>query len=292
MRKENLNMNILFCGNDKVEEGLILSTLSLKNNVKAPLNIYVLTMKLVAGEKTYSPISREAIVYLDAIVKETNKDSVVKLIDITDLYEEGMPKANLRTRFTPYCMLRLFADEVWELPNKILYLDTDVLCREDITSFYEQDMSDCEMGGVLDHYGRWFFRKNPLRSDYINSGVLLMNLDEMRKTGLLKKCREACVTDRMFMPDQSALNKYATSKKICSRKFNEQKKLHDDTVLQHFTTTFKFWPWLHSLTVKPWQIEKMHSVLKLHEYDDLFDEYLNVMPEIMAFKKGISYENA
>ncbi len=36
----------------------------------------------------------------------------------------------MKTRFTPCCMLRLFADEILELPDKILYLDNDVICRK------------------------------------------------------------------------------------------------------------------------------------------------------------------
>lgn len=77
----------------------------------------------------------------------------------------------------------------------------------------------------------------------------------------------------MFMPDQSALNKLAAAKKIMPAKYNEQKKLKSDTVLQHFSTTFRFFPWIHTVTVKPWEPEKLHSVLKLYEYDDLLEEY-------------------
>ena len=75
----------------------------------------------------------------------------------------------------------------------------------------------------------------------------------------------------MFMPDQSALNKLAESKKILPRKYNEQRKLQPDTVLQHFTTSFRVYPVVHPVCVKPWDAEKMHSVLKLHEYDELLE---------------------
>ena len=53
-----------------------------------------------------------------------------------------------------------------------------------------------------------------------------------------------------------------------SRKYNDQRRLHKDTVIQHFTTTFRLFPWFHSLTVKPWDVERLHSVLKNYEYDD------------------------
>lgn len=81
---------------------------------------------------------------------------------------------------------------------------------------------------------------------------------------------------RMFLPDQSAINKLATKKKIAPRRFNEQYHLRDDTVIQHFTTSFRFKPYFHTQTVKPWDVERVHSVLKLHEYDNILNEYLKL----------------
>ena len=130
------------------------------------------------------------------------------------------------------------------------------------------------------NYGKWFFKKNLLKFDYINSGVLLLNLAKIKETKLFKKAREMCVSKEMFMPDQSAINKLATAKKIEPRKYNEQRKLHKDTILQHFTTSFRFFPWFHSLTVKPWQVDKMHEVLKNFEYDDILNEYMKINKNI------------
>ena len=41
----------------------------------------------------------------------------------------------------------------------------------------------------------------------------------------------------------------------------------------HFTTSFRFLPWFHTVSVKPWNIDGMHKTLKLHEYDDLLNQY-------------------
>jgi hypothetical protein len=49
-------------------------------------------------------------------------------------------------------------------------------------------------------------------------------------------------------------------------------------VLQHFTTSFRLLPWVHIVTVKPWEIDRVHEELKLHEYDDLLDEYGRLLP--------------
>ena len=105
--------------------------------------------------------------------------------------------------------------------------------------------------------------------DYVNSGVLLLNLPEIRKTNLFARVRHLLQTRTVLMPDQTALNRYAREKKIAPRRYNEQYKLQPDTVIQHFTTSFRFWPVFHTLTVKPWDVQRVHKVLKLHEYDDI-----------------------
>ena len=80
----------------------------------------------------------------------------------------------------------------------------------------------------------------------------------------------------MFMPDQSAVNRLADKKVIAGRRYNEQRKLHKDTALQHFTTSFRFFPWLHTLTVKPWQTDALHRKLRIYEYDSILEEYRTI----------------
>ena len=50
---------------------------------------------------------------------------------------------------------------------------------KDFTEFYYQNMENVEIAGVLDYYGSWFFRKNIFKRDYLNSGVLLMNMVQL-----------------------------------------------------------------------------------------------------------------
>ena len=57
--------------------------------------------------------------------------------------------------------------------------------------------------------------------------------------------------------------------KIEKRKYNEQRRLKKDTVFQHFTTSFRLLPFFHKVTIKPWNIDKVHKRLKIFEYDDI-----------------------
>lgn len=266
-------MNILYCGDQGIRDGLLLSILSLMKNISEPLHIYILTAEL-HGPTPCKALPTDFAAFLDQLVKQHSPQNFVERIDISNLFQRELPEANLKTRFTPGCMLRLFADEVPQLPDRLLYLDYDVVCRKDIAGFYHLDLKDHELAGVLDYYGRWFFRRNIFRMDYLNSGVLLLNMDQIQKTGLFRKCRAMCQTKKMFMPDQSAINKLAASKLIVPRKYNEQRKLHSNTVLQHFTTSFRFFPWFRTVSVKPWHIDALHNTLCIYEYDTLLEEYL------------------
>ena len=268
-------INILYSGDKGIEKGLLMSILSLVRKTKRVLNIYVLTMHLVTPEKEYEPVSDQCIERIRMLLKEENSQSSIILIDASEHFEQYPPGKNMATRFTPGCMLRLFADLQKEIPDKLLYMDYDVLCRDGagFEQLYDTDMKDYEYAAVLDHYGSWFFRKKFYRRDYINSGVLLLNMTQIRQTGLFEKCRVLCQNKKMFMPDQTALNRMAEKKLLLPEKYNEQRRIHEDTVLQHFTTSFRFFPVFHYVTVKPWDQERVHKVLRIHEYDQLFQDY-------------------
>lgn len=276
-------MNILYCGDSNISEGVIMSTLSLLENTAEELHIFILTMLFETEKKTYYPFPVGLASFLDKTVKEKNPKNTVTLCDITDIFTSCPPTANLETRFTPCCMLRLYADLVPEIPAKILYLDNDVICLADCSEFYDQDMDGVEISGVLDRYGKWFFKKNYVTFDYLNSGVLLMNLDEIRKNGFFEKCRAMCRDKEMLLPDQAALNKLAKKKRICKGKYNEQRKIKKSTVFRHYTTFFRIFPRFRSVTVKPWQLDRVHEILKSDECDRLYGEYQKVFD---SYKKS------
>ncbi|SDM52606.1 glycosyltransferase [Lachnospira pectinoschiza] len=279
-------MNILYCGDRKMERGLLMSTISLLDNSTEPLNIYVLTLELTMAGKQYKAVSNAFIDFLSEYIHQRREGSTIKKIDVSKFFEKEKPEANLGTRFTPCCMLRLYADEIEEIPDRILYLDTDVLAKKDFSEFYHQNIDNYEFAGVLDYYGKHFFRRKPkiLKFDYFNSGVLLLNMTKIRETGLFKKSRMRCISKQMLMPDQSSLNKLAIAKKKCERKYNDQRRDHSDTVFRHFTTTFRFFPKFRQVTVKPWDIDKVHEVLKLHDYDELFENYNSLLSEYQSRK--------
>ena len=74
------------------------------------------------------------------------------------------------------------ADLIPEIPDKILYLDIDMMAAKDISELYNIDISEYEYAAVREKYG-----SKIIRPDYINAGMLLLNMNKIKETGLLKQ---------------------------------------------------------------------------------------------------------
>lgn len=265
-------MNILYCGDDGIKKGVLVSILSILKHNKGVIHFYIMTIDY----DKVKPFRRETVEFLDKLVKETNEGSYVKLIDATSVFVENLPKRNMNSYFTPCSMLRLYIDKAPELAKltRILYLDYDVVCRGSLAEFYNTDMEGVEVAGVLDIYGKYFYHYNFPKTDYMNSGVMLFNVPECIKTGMFEQAAIRCAGRWMMLPDQAALNKSITKRKLMPRKYNEQgERPQTDTVLHHFSNNFKFLPHFHVQKVKPFEIEKVHETLKIFEYDDILEKY-------------------
>ena len=265
-------MNILYCGDAGISRGVLVSVLSILKHNKGVLHFYIMTIEY----EGVRPFEVKTVRFLDELVKKTNTKSFVKLIDATEVFVANLPKKNMGSYFTPCSMLRLYIDKVPELNklDRILYLDYDVVCRGDLREFYETDLTGIEAAGVLDIYGKHFYHYHGLKRTYMNSGVMLFNVPECIKTGMFKRTVELCAKRWMMLADQAALNKSIKRRKLVPRKYNEQgERPRSDTVLHHFSNNFKFWPVFHVQKVKPFEVDKIHQVLKIHEYDDILEMY-------------------
>lgn len=259
-------MNLLYCGDSGVCQGIALSARSVCRYAEAPVSVFILT----AGVGGRQPITAGFGTALERTLCSSGLPHCVRVINISALFTAQPPIANMQTRFTPCCMLRLYGDLVPEIPDRVLYLDSDVLCRSSLMPLFCTDMEGKEIAGVPDRYGKWFFG-NPLRHSYLNSGVLLLDMKQIRQSGLFARCRAMCRDKKMFMPDQTALNKLAKKKRL-PRCYNEQSAIRPATICKHFTTFFRFFPYFHTVTVKPWDTQRLHKELNIYEFDYLFEE--------------------
>lgn len=265
-------INILFSGNAGVFDGVLTCMLSIFKRTKTtePFRFYIYTMDVTRIKPEYQPISEGQISFLNDIAKKYNKENEVIKKDVTELYEKefgGCP--NEQAYCSPYTLLRLFADVVEGMPDKLLYLDVDILFNRDITILYEIDVSDYEYAAARDHYGKYLLNPN-----YINAGVLLFNMKKIKETGLLEKARELIKTKKLTFADQSAVYRSTTRKRMLPQRFNDQKFLHKHTVVRHFSKRLFYLPYPHTANIKQWRVSDIHRIFRYYVFDDILYEYI------------------
>lgn len=270
-------LNVLFCGNDGVFDGFLTCALSMmkRTSSKEPFSFTIFTMTLTRVDERFTPIPDEHVRLFERVVKRYNPENTVKVIDVTDLYERelgGCP--NEGAYCSPYTLIRLLADMVDGMPDKLLYLDADIMFNRDPHLLYDIDVSDVEYAAARDHYGKYLLYPN-----YVNAGVLLFNLKKARETELFSKARAELRCKKFLFADQTALIHATKKKMLLPQRYNDQKFLHKHTVVRHFSKRLFWLPYPHTENIKQWQVDKVHGAFHYHQFDDILDEYLGVMKE-------------
>ncbi|AND79295.1 glycosyltransferase family 8 protein [Streptococcus pantholopis] len=130
--------------------------------------------------------------------------------------EEAFKDAPTTNRYPETIYYRLLAHEYLpEHLDRILYIDADILCLNDIVPLYRLDLSD-KLFAAASHTSDTNIPElvNKLRlrnfesEGYFNSGVLLMNLElgrqEVRRQDILSYIEKNSLL--LFLPDQDILN--------------------------------------------------------------------------------------
>ena len=194
-----LFMDILYASDNKFVSIMMTSINSVLENVKDEINIHIIS---------------------DAISKK-NKENISLLVNKyekkvffyeADKYLNGIKnKIRVTSAWPAIAFIRIYLVEL--LPQnieKILYLDCDTLVCKDIRKLWNTDLSQYLVAGVLDCMDKNYINKIGLdNSDiYINSGVLLFNLINMRKYDLEDKFEQIIKEKGQYFkyPDQDAIN--------------------------------------------------------------------------------------
>lgn len=192
-------MNLLFAIDDNFTKQLETLLLSVAINTDdQDINIYVMQSspleKTAELEQccqllgmTYHPVMIDDQIFADA--------------PVTDRYPKTIYYRLLAHRLLP------------EDVHKILYLDADILCINDLKRLYETDLTGYLYASAI-HTGLTGTTEviNKIRlqnfdSDgYYNSGVLLMNLDAIRQEVHAEDIFDYIKKHILFLPDQDVLN--------------------------------------------------------------------------------------
>lgn len=275
-------VNVLLCGNEKVFDGALTELISITNKTKETIKCYIFTADLTRIKKEYTSITDRQIEYLNKVVKMKNYENEIIKIDVTEIYEKEFNNCKNEGAYcTPYTLLRLLADLIPEIPEKILYLDIDMMAAKDIAELYNKDVTGYEYAAVREKYG-----SKIIRPDYINAGMLLLNMKKIKETKLLEKARNLIRTRKLLFADQDALYWSTTKKLILPRIYNEQSKFNKkDTVICHFCKRLLLWPYPRTENYKQWNVEEVHKVLKCYSFDEDLEEYQKLKQEYEENKK-------
>ncbi len=265
-------INILFSGNSKVFDGALTTMLSIlkRTSTTEPFRFYIYTMDITRIKPEYTPMADEMVEFLDTVAKSYNKGNSVIKIDVGDIYKrEFEASPNESCYCSPYTLLRLFADLIPDVPDKLLYLDIDIMFNRDITLLYNQNIEGYEYAAAPDHYGKYFIHPR-----YINAGVLLLNIKEIKKTGMFAKARDLIRKKKWIFADQDAVWHATTKNLILPQRFNDQKFCWKHTVVRHFSKRLFWLPYPHTANIKQWKVSEIHKKFGYYQFDDILYEYI------------------
>ena len=161
---------------------------------KSQYNFHIMTMELTPNDITE--------------LKKFETDDV----KISVLEQEEIDLFYIRdTHVSKTALLKYYIPKVLNNLDKVLYIDTDVLVLQDLNKIFATDITDVYLAAVKDP--SWFFENMHVveldldyRGFYFNSGVMLMNLDKMRKDNMIAKLEEYTNNHYRTYMDQDALN--------------------------------------------------------------------------------------
>ena len=189
-----------------------------------------LHVALISLIKNASKDRRYKIIVVYQELNEENRNNLAKLVEDYPNFEMEFKfmKQSLdmitdrienRIRSDYYTMtiyFRIFIPDMYPEYDKAIYIDSDIIVPGDISELYDTDMHDNLIGVVTDgsvndvpELQRYMTESLGLKlGDYFNSGMLLMNMKELRNVHLaehflylLNKYHFDCVA-----PDQDYLN--------------------------------------------------------------------------------------
>ncbi len=232
--------------------------------------------------------------------------SVVHFIDMDEKLYSSYPLSN-HIRQSAYYRISI-QYLLSTLCSKAIYLDCDMIVKDDISKLWEIDVSGHILAAVEDsgfeHNNRLFMPDNTL---YFNSGVMLINLDNWRKADISGRAHKFIqeYPDRLLLHDQDALNAV-----ICGEwrplhpRWNQQTKMfrtrYSDTsfsedelaealqfpAIIHFTESSK--PW-HYLNEHPFR-DEYYKFLQCTEWKFKFPKLQAGINSIMKPIVGITYK--
>lgn len=244
-----MKLNIVLASDDRGSNMLAIVAYSvIKNNSQNKLHFYIF----------HSDIAKENIVRIKRLEKQFDNVTITFTSIDKDAFE-GVEVTNENVSMPAY--YRYLAPKL--LPQKedrVLCLDFDMLCLGDIEELYTTNLGDNYLGAVADYVveNDPFYRNFKPgigfseADTYINSGLLLMNLESIRKTNVMDVFWKNVRNKNKLIPsefnvfaDQTVTNVTFRGKvKLLNARYNtfttalEHTKWQDPLII-HYTGSYK-----------------------------------------------------
>lgn len=196
------NINVAICVDDNYCQHISPMLYSIDKNTHEKVDVYLIYYKL-------KPESLEHIVRLNEIL--TNVE--VKIRKLKDYQYERLSLFK-ETKLPTEAYFRLLLPELLPEVKRVLYLDVDMLILNDLKELYQTKLGNNVMGVVRDFpftndKNSWaYFLLGDAGERYFNSGMLLLNLEVMRKNNIVEKFIKFIseTSQYYFLGDQDAFN--------------------------------------------------------------------------------------
>lgn len=193
-------MNIAFCINDTYADKVaVVMTSVLENHPDTQIHFYIFS----------SDLSDENLLMLQKL-QTKYKNFTVQKVDIPQQLFSNLP---LTIEYIPIeTYYRYLIADLLPSLDKILYLDADLAVDKNISDFYNIDLGNYYLAGAEGLYVTESGHKPNigLTADdtYINAGVLLINLKQLRQNKLGTKLLEATkeLQNKIKYQDQDIIN--------------------------------------------------------------------------------------
>ena len=193
----------------------------LKNRAKSYVyNIYVLGYQLSEDSKRKLESIRADNFYVRVI--DASNSEIIKRYRFT----------SKTVHVTPAALLKFFIPQYLDFLDKVLYLDGDMVVQTDLLELYNIDIRGRYAAVVKDIVSTFAWHKKEVSYSspyYFNSGMMLLNLSEMRKDAISSRLIDYRIGGKNFYMDQDALNVvFGGNVRFISPCFNFMNKLMDE----------------------------------------------------------------
>lgn len=260
-------------------QSIIDNTFTIDNTI-----VHVCTFGLTKdNQKTIQSLSCEKVrVVIDQFIQD----------DYTDLLNQ----VNQKTHVSLAALIKFEMPNRFKELDRILYLDSDIIIKKDISGIFETDLSHSYLAASFEFWNYLNYRNYSLKNDYdidfyFNSGVMLFNLEKMRADNITQKLWDYKINHaKTPLMDQESFNAlcgstavhlsikwnfnpvFATHKNIIhinaiyGEKYDSVQSMLDDVIIIHYV----------GKKDKPWNYSNAHMV----EYWDKAFENSKIVMEL------------